>query len=268
MKDNLSYLIHQNKRVILIYKPVGKTPLEMITELKKINPLLVKEKISYAGRLDPMADGLLLLLVGDENKERAHYLKLPKTYYARVVFGIATDSYDCLGLIQQTSNKSPSLEKIQSVLKTLIGEIQQAPPLFSSYRVQGKPLFYYARKGSTKNIDIPKIKRTVFDAKLIDYKLITKHELKKIIFKNLSLVKGDFRQDEIIKKWQDFFDTTKQEKFVMSQIEFNVSSGTYIRALANHIGVMSGNSAFALTLTRTKIGGYSGLKEVYLSEEK
>ena len=65
--------------VIPVYKPLGLTPLQAIVKFKKLFPDYANEKISYAGRLDPMAEGLLLLLVGEENKQRNEYEDLSKT---------------------------------------------------------------------------------------------------------------------------------------------------------------------------------------------
>lgn len=78
--------------VICVYKEVGETPLEAISKIK------TTEKLSYIGRLDPLADGLMLVLVGEENKNREAYLDLPKTYRFEFVSGFKTDTYDVLGL--------------------------------------------------------------------------------------------------------------------------------------------------------------------------
>ena len=70
------------EKVINIYKPQGWTPLRTIVELKKLNKKYKDATISYAGRLDPMAEGVLLLLVGEENKKRKKYQDLTKVYEA------------------------------------------------------------------------------------------------------------------------------------------------------------------------------------------
>ena len=67
-----------SKKVLSIYKPLGKTPLEIIKEVKKQYPEYADESIGYAGRLDPMAEGILLLLISEENLKRKKYEKLPK----------------------------------------------------------------------------------------------------------------------------------------------------------------------------------------------
>ena len=87
------------KSKILINKLLGSTPLEAINKFKKQNPAYKDEKIAYAGRLDPMAQGLLLLIIGDkENKKINKHLKKDKEYHAQILLGIQTDSYDILGI--------------------------------------------------------------------------------------------------------------------------------------------------------------------------
>jgi tRNA pseudouridine55 synthase len=68
------------EQVITVNKPIGLTPLQAVTQFRKKFPLYASEKIGYAGRLDPMAEGLLLLLVGDNNKTKEQYEQLDKEY--------------------------------------------------------------------------------------------------------------------------------------------------------------------------------------------
>src|SRR5262245_8184953 len=91
------------KKVLPIYKPVCLTPNQLIEQLRNKHPEYQNEKIGFAGRLDPMAHGLMLLLIGYENKNRTEYLNLDKTYYFKILLGVETDSYDLLGLITSTN---------------------------------------------------------------------------------------------------------------------------------------------------------------------
>ncbi len=93
------------QQLINVYKPLGMTPLEVIRKLKQTNSYLTEAKISYAGRLDPLAHGVLLLLVGENTKEKDRYLALPKTYEFEIIFGLQTDTYDLLGYATQKYDK-------------------------------------------------------------------------------------------------------------------------------------------------------------------
>jgi len=69
------------KKVLTVYKNIGETPLECLERIRSERQELVKERLSYAGRLDPMAEGVMLILVGDENKEREKYLGLDDSFW-------------------------------------------------------------------------------------------------------------------------------------------------------------------------------------------
>ena len=86
-------------KVLNLYKKIGETPLERIKRFKADNPEYAMLKMSYAGRLDPMAEGVLLVLVDGENKNREKYLNFSKEYEADIIFGIGTDTHDVLGKI-------------------------------------------------------------------------------------------------------------------------------------------------------------------------
>jgi tRNA U55 pseudouridine synthase TruB len=86
------------QRYALIEKNVGVTPLQAIETFRKEKPELKDLPLTYAGRLDPMAGGKLLVLIGDECKRREKYDGLDKEYEFEVLLGFASDSGDVLGL--------------------------------------------------------------------------------------------------------------------------------------------------------------------------
>src|SRR3989344_2297636 len=81
-----------------LYKKEGQTPLEAMEEFRKENLEYKDQKMTYAGRLDPMAEGVLLILTGDDCKEKQKYLGLNKEYEFEILWGFQTDTYDILGL--------------------------------------------------------------------------------------------------------------------------------------------------------------------------
>ncbi len=95
-----------NEKVLLLNKPLGMTPLELIQGFKKRFPKYEKLKIGYAGRLDPMARGLMVCLVGDESKKQKETELKTKDYVFEALFGVSTDTYDVLGLVSRCSNFS------------------------------------------------------------------------------------------------------------------------------------------------------------------
>ncbi len=244
------------KNVLTVYKKVGETPLDRIKRFKKNNLDYKDKKISYAGRLDPMAEGELLLLVGNENKNRRKYEKMDKEYLFKILFSVSTDSYDILGLIRNEYKKAfPSdlEEKIDKKITDFKGKIKQKYPPFSSKYVNGNPLFYWARKGKIEEIEIPENRIEIYKLEKLSFKWIDKDSLKNLIIGRINKVKGDFRQKKIIKQWNNFFENIKIEDFPVVEYRIKCSSGTYIRAIANNLGKKINIPALALEIKRTRI---------------
>mgnify|MGYP000153282325 CR=1 FL=1 len=95
------------KNILNIYKPVGLSPLDIINILKDKSPEYQDVPITYAGRLDPMAEGVLLLLAGDEVHKNEEYQKLDKEYEAEILIGFNTDTYDVLGIPRMAQPVDP-----------------------------------------------------------------------------------------------------------------------------------------------------------------
>ncbi len=243
--------------MILSSKKIGETPLDVIKKLKANNPDLKKVKMAYAGRLDPMAEGLLLILIGDECKNREEFENLPKTYEFEVLFGVSTDTYDVLGKIVNSESlakiTSPDLEKI---LQTLTGKFEQPYPPYSAARVNGKPLYFWAREGLINTIKIPTKNVEIFSLKLISLDSVDKNTLKDLIFEKLSHIKGEFRQEEIKEVWESYFQKSEIKSYPVAKFTIECSSGTYVRSLANKLGILSGTNSIALSIKRTSIGSY------------
>lgn len=232
--------------MINVYKPIGISPLDVIKILKEKDAKYKDVPMTYAGRLDPMAEGVLLLLAGDEVHKKEEYIKLDKEYEAEILFGFETDTYDILGILRTAQAGGPSVENVEKEIKNLKGEISLPLPPYSSYKIKGKPLFMWAREGKLEEIEIPIRTTTVHSAEVLDSHEISSGELLKRITKKINLVRGDFRQEEILKNWQGVLEN--EQKYLVVKVRFNVSSGTYIRSIAHSLG------GVLLGLTRTKVG--------------
>jgi len=240
--------------VIKIYKSKGETPLERLDRLRTEHPKYMGLKLSYAGRLDPMAEGVMLILVGDKNQERDKYLKYSKEYTFEILFGFKTDSYDLLGLPQgKYEDCYISRRVLEKALNKFVGDIVQAYPPYSSKTVKGKPLFQWAREGKLGKIKIPEHKVTIFESKILEMEEISKPNLKKEIIESVMRIKGDFRQKEILDGWDKILKRTKEEQYKLVKINMYCSSGTYVRSLANDIGEELGCGALAYSIKRQDI---------------
>jgi tRNA pseudouridine55 synthase len=140
--------------ILLIDKPVGKSSFSLVASLRR---LLQVKTIGHAGTLDPLATGVMVLLVGREYTRLSNQLlSHDKAYHATIRLGIATDSYDAEGQVTQQSDLIPTLAAVESALKTFQGEIEQIPPMFSAKKQQGQKLYVLARQGLT--VERPAVK--------------------------------------------------------------------------------------------------------------
>jgi tRNA pseudouridine55 synthase len=227
--------------------------------------------MTYAGRLDPMASGLLLILTGDETKNKEKYLKLDKEYKFEVLFGFATDTYDLLGIPKVNNflrssdlrgpvparpfkNYSP-LEFRNAILynlKFFTGKFIQKYPIYSSKTVKGKPLFTYARSG--EDVETPEREVDVKNFKFIKLRKIDNKKLLENIEKRIKKVQGDFRQEEILKIWREKL--MERKDFYIVNFKIKCSSGTYVRGIANSLGEKLNVPSLAFSIKRTKVGKY------------
>jgi tRNA pseudouridine55 synthase len=131
--------------ILLIDKPQGWTSFSLIRLLRK---RLGVQKIGHAGTLDPLATGLMVLLIGRRYTRLSEkFLCNDKEYNAIICLGITTDTYDREGRVLEQSSTIPTFDDIEQVLKDFQGEIEQIPPMFSAKKRQGKKLYELARKG-------------------------------------------------------------------------------------------------------------------------
>lgn len=254
--------------IIVVNKPVGISPLDAIQVFKKHHPEYAQEVISYAGRLDPMAGGLLLLLVGQENKRRHEYEGWQKKYTFTVLLGASTDTYDMLGKVTlpdsslPLTDHLPDVHQVQTLLPTFIGTRLQSYPPYSSRTVNGKPLYWWARNNRLAEITIPQKEIRIDELNLKDYSTITGRDLHHVLREAIKKVNGNFRQTDILQTWNEFFKPVQytgilDKTFPVLSCTVTCSSGTYVRGIANELGQLLGCGAFALSITRTQIGNYS-----------
>jgi tRNA pseudouridine55 synthase len=249
----------QLQNVISFYKNQGETPLEALDRLRIEQPEYKDARLTYAGRLDPMAEGLLLIIADEAILEKEKYLYLDKEYVVEVLFGFETDTYDLLGLVTGNNAADGLLESFENALPSFVGSFQQKYPAYSSKPVDGKSLFTHAREGTLDDIEVPSREVTIYSISLESQRSISAQELLKIIEDRINTVHGDFRQGDIIKKWHEVLKEPQEssKSFFIDTIKVSCSSGTYMRTLAHELGKKIGQSALAFSIIRTKVGEYS-----------
>jgi len=135
--------------VVLLDKPLG---LSSNQAMQRVKHLYQAEKAGHTGSLDPLATGLLPICLGEATKFANFLLDADKSYLATVKLGITTTSADAEGEVIAQKPVDVTLQQVESVLHQFIGDIEQTPPIYSALKVDGMPLYAYARAGQEVEI--------------------------------------------------------------------------------------------------------------------
>ena len=150
--------------IVLLDKPTG---ISSNAALQRVKRIFNANKAGHTGSLDPLATGVLPLCLGEATKISQFLLDSDKSYRATIKLGERTDSGDCEGKVIQSSDVDVSESDILQVLKTLSGEIEQLPPMYSALKHNGVPLYKLARAGKT--VERKRRRITVFRNELISF---------------------------------------------------------------------------------------------------
>lgn len=134
--------------ILLVDKPAGITSHDIVDRLRR---KLKMKKIGHAGTLDPLATGLMIMLIGKATKVSQFLISLDKSYEGEFLLGVETDSQDADGQVMQEKPVSPEIneERVKEEMKSFLGDQYQTPPMFSAKKIDGVPLYKMARKGKT-----------------------------------------------------------------------------------------------------------------------
>ncbi|MFA5543231.1 MAG: tRNA pseudouridine(55) synthase TruB [Bacilli bacterium] len=197
--------------IIIVDKKKGWTSQDILTKIKRTKKF---DKIGHAGTLDPLATGVMVVMINGATKLSDYLMSDSKEYVCEIVVGVSTDTEDCEGEIIE-SKEVVELHGVDEVLKGLVGELVQTPPMFSSVHHEGKKLYEYAREGIVVNRKPRKV--NIYDISILN---------------------------EV-----EYFD--KKAKF---SFKTKVSKGTYIRTLCVEIGKRLGYPAHMNELRRIASG--------------
>lgn len=202
--------------VLLLNKPAGMTSHDCVAKMRR---LAKTRKVGHTGTLDPDVTGVLPICLGRATKIVEYLTAATKTYEAEVTIGFSTTTEDASGeIVKEQSVQSPiSEEKVKLVLNSMVGTIEQVPPMYSAVKVNGKKLYEYARAG----IEVERPART-----------ITINEL---------VLLGDVHNEDNLTKFR---------------FRVTCSKGTYVRTLAVMIGEKLDYPAHMSHLIRTKSGNF------------
>lgn len=199
--------------ILIVNKPKQYTSHDIVAIVKKIS----KEKVGHTGTLDPMATGVLPLLLGQGTKLSKYLIEHDKIYIATIQLGKKTDTLDSEGNIIEEKDVDISIlneEIIKNILEKQKGKQTQIPPVYSAIKVNGKKLYEYARQGV--QVEVPKREIEIYDIKLLNIN----------------------KKDKTIK------------------FKVHCSKGTYIRTLCEKIAENLNTIGYMSELQRIKVGQF------------
>lgn len=200
--------------LLIINKPLGVTSHDVVDLIRKITG---EARVGHAGTLDPLAGGVLVILVGrSATKRQSEFMSQQKEYRASIHLGATSETDDAEGTIKEIPKSKyqiPNEDRIQKALKGFVGKIEQVPPAYSAIKLEGKKAYELARQGQKPNLKARLV--VIEDIELLNY------------------------------------------SYPLLEISISCSKGTYIRSLARDIGNTLLCGAYLSGLVRTKSGNFS-----------
>jgi len=201
--------------IINVYKPKKMTSFDVVSIMRKLTGV---KKIGHTGTLDPNAEGVLTVCIGQALKCVEYMTEKDKEYVAELTFGSATDTQDSTGTVQSVSDKRVSHEVLKNIVQEFQGSQMQVPPLYSALKINGKKYCDVVRKG-------------------LDIELSP--QAREIQIYSISLENVFQNEENLVER---------------ATLKIHCSKGTYIRTLCNDIAARSGTYGHMSALTRTKAG--------------
>jgi tRNA pseudouridine55 synthase len=212
--------------VLIIDKPSGLTSHDVVARVRRI---LQQKAVGHLGTLDPLATGVLPLVLGNMTRLAQFYLASEKSYEGVIRFGFATDTYDADGEpISEPQEPSLTLSQVRELAVKFVGSIEQMPPPFSAKKIKGVPAYKLARKK------------------------------KEVV---LTPVMVEIKQFEIL-AMQD----VDAGVGVCARFQARVASGTYMRSVAHEMGQLAGCGAHLRSLRRTAVAEFK-LEDAHTLEQ-
>ncbi|KAL5489761.1 PUS4_1 [Sanghuangporus weigelae] len=248
----------------------------------------LEAKMGQGGTLDPLADGVLVVGINKGTKKLSEFLDCIKEYRTTCLLGCETDTYDSEGAQVRTAPwRHVTRESIESALEKFCGRIQQTPPVFSALKMDGKPLYEYAREGIPLPRPIERRQVTVHSIELTHWipgsdhsynfpeKKFTDEEREKLekALKGVELPPDAAIKDEPESTSAEYSagaskeasspsnGSEENEKLAVERpptfvLSMRVSGGTYVRSIVHDLGHALGSAAHVVTLTRSKQGRF------------
>jgi tRNA pseudouridine55 synthase len=223
--------------VLIIDKPSGLTSHDVVNRVRRI---LQERSVGHLGTLDPLATGVLPLVIGNLTRLAQFYTSCEKTYEGTIRFGFATDTYDAEGEPTTPAQAvSLSLDQLREFASQFQGLIEQIPPPFSAKKIQGVPAYKLARKHAEVTLKPVQVEVKEFEITQVDAHVAP-----------AALVRA----------------AEQSSAGSVATFRARVASGTYMRSVAHDMGKLVGCGAHLQSLRRTAVGEFE-LADAHTLEE-
>ena len=215
-------ILYNNNVILNVYKPKNWTSFDVV---KKLGNVLDEKKVGHAGTLDPLAEGVLVVLTGEDTKRQDEIMHQTKEYVADIGFGATTPSLDLETDLEYSDKKllkKDLRKKLMGALPKYVGKYEQKVPMYSAASVDGEKLYKKARRGETIPYDkLPSREVTVDEILMLDVNY------------------------------------NKELKLPVATFVIKCGSGFYVRSLARDLGKDLGVGGVLVNLVRTQVEDYS-----------
>ena len=249
---------------ILLDKPRGLGSTQAVAAVKRNlrEGGYAKTKVGHGGTLDPLAEGVLPIALGEATKLAGRMLDASKIYEFTILFGEETDTLDSEGEVVQSSNQRPPMAAIAAILEHFTGDIDQVPPKYSALKVDGKRAYDLARAGEEVELETRKV--TIYDLSFPRH--AREGGSPEQSSDDQATLDSRFGGKDEVGLRSTFQTTTGRpdpydpgvplELADAITLTAHVSKGTYIRSLARDIARALGTVGHVTYLRRTKAGPF------------
>jgi len=241
----ISVKMKLSEGIYLVEKKRGDTTFSLVRHYKKLFP---GEKVGHAGTLDPLAEGLVIILVGKATKKQPDFLNLDKEYWVEAVFGLKSETYDLEGELKYGFDEKGicgladlTKERVGKCVEKLGKGYEQTVPFYSAVKVKGQPLYRLARRKRTM-LTLPSRFVAIRRIEIVSFSGGKAKDAK------TTIAKGDPKES--------------LKYFPKVEFKMTVGKGFFVRSLINDIGDGLGVGAVVTKLIRRKIGPYTLEKDI------
>lgn len=242
--------------IVPTFKPYGQSTHLLAQRVGQI----YKQKATHTGTLDPAAEGVVVVLTGDDRFRKQELANTKKVYIADILLGVSTDSHDLVGFPTDTTSSEVSISKnqLKNTLSSLVGKFSQQQPNFSAQRIAGESYFDLAKRGVQPPKQMNDIE--IYSIELLSSIKVPLVEIREYHKSRLAEIEGDLRQKEITDKWIDCTNILLSRRIAdlpLISVSVTCSKRTYIRGLVRDISEELEVPAVLYSLVRAANGPYT-----------